>query len=141
MITTIQNVNLYSAYLIRALLLASGLLAAGIAATVLFAPDAFYTGYGISVDSNVNLANELKAPAGLLLMAGLLMLIGVFRARFVVPSLATAAAIYLSYGTSRLLSMAMDGVPDSALVTAAIIEIAVGAACFFALVVLRRAPA
>jgi hypothetical protein len=80
MTTNTKNVNVFSAYLIRVLLLASGLLAAGIAATILFAPDAFYTGYGIDVGSNVNLANELKAPAGLLLIAGLLMLIGVFRA-------------------------------------------------------------
>jgi hypothetical protein len=126
MTTNTKNVNVFSAYLIRVLLLASGLLAAGIAATILFAPDAFYTGYGIDVGSNVNLANELKAPAGLLLIAGLLMLIGVFRAGFIIPSLATATVIYLTYGASRLLSMTLDGAPDSALVTAAMLEIAVG---------------
>jgi hypothetical protein len=141
MTTNTKNVNVFSAYLIRVLLLASGLLAAGIAAMILFAPDAFYTGYGIDVGSNVNLANELKAPAGLLLIAGLLMLIGVFRAGFIIPSLATATVIYLTYGASRLLSMTLDGAPDSALVTAAMLEIAVGTACLFALTVVRRVVA
>lgn len=141
MTTNTKNVNVLSSYVVRVLLLASGLLAAGIAATILFAPDAFYTGYGINVGSNANLANELKAPAGLLLIAGLLMLIGVFRTGFVVPSLAIAMVIYLSYGASRLLSMTIDGVPGNALVAAAILEITGGVACFFGLTVLRRMTA
>ena len=141
MTTHTEHVSVFSTYLIKVLLLASGLLAAGIAATILFAPDAFYTGYGIDVGSNVNLSNELKAPAGLLLVAGLLMLVGVFSAGFVVPSLVTATVIYLSYGTSRLLSMTIDGVPDSGLVAAAMIEVGVGAAGVFGLVVLRRTAA
>lgn len=141
MTTNIDNMNAFGAYAIRALLLASGLLATTIASTILFAPDAFYSGYGINLGANLNLANELKAPAGLLLIAGLLMLTGVFRTRFVVPSLATGTAIYLSYGASRLLSMMIDGVPDGALVAAAILEIAVGVACLLGLTVLcRTAP-
>ena len=109
MTTNTENMNVFSSYLTKGLLLASGLLAAGIAATILFAPDAFYTAYGIDIGSNVNLANELKAPAGLLLVAGLLMLTGVFRAELAVLSLTTATVIYLSYGLSRLFSMATDG--------------------------------
>jgi len=136
-----QNMNVLSSYSTKSLLLASGLLAVGIAVTILFAPDAFYTGYGIDIDSNVTLTNELKAPAGLLLIAGLLMLTGVFRAELTVPSLAIAAAIYLSYGLSRLLSMTIDGVPDSGLVGAAVLEIALGVFCFLELMRLRRAAA
>lgn len=125
-----EKTSVLSSYGTRGLLLASGLIAAGIAATILFAPDAFYRGYGIDIGSNVSLANELKAPAGALLIGGLLMLAGVFRSEFVIPSLATATAIYLSYGLSRFLSMAIDGVPHSGLVSAAVLEIAIGAICF-----------
>ena len=141
MTTGINNANVVTAILIRGLLFASGLLAAGIAATILLAPETFYIGYGIDVRSNINLANELKAPSGLLLIAGLLMLIGVFRSAFVVPSLAIATTIYLSYGASRLLSLMIDGVPGNALLGAAVVEIAVGLACFLGLAVLRRAEA
>lgn len=125
-----ERASVFSAYGTRGLLLASGLIAAGIAAMILFAPEAFYGGYGIDISANVSLANELKAPAGALLLAGLMMLAGVFRSEFTVPSLATASAVYLSYGLSRVLSMAIDGVPHSGLVSAAVIEIAIGVICF-----------
>jgi len=118
----------------RKLLLSfSGLIATGIAVTILFAPDAFYSVYGIEVTGNTNLTNELKAPAGMLLVAGLMMLAGVFRSHLTKTSLVIAAAVYLSYGLSRFASIAVDGMPHSGLVEAAIVEIAIGAACLLAL--------
>lgn len=121
--------NSIGPYISRGLLLASGLIATGIAATILFAPTAFYGGYGIDIGTNVNLTNELKAPAGALLLAGLVMVAGIFKPEFTVPSLAISAAVYLSYGLSRVLSIVVDGVPHSPLVSAAAIEIAIGAFC------------
>ena len=129
--------NSTSKYLTRGLLLVSGLLATGIAATILAAPDPFYAGYGIDVSSNVSLANELKAPAGTLLVAGLLMLGGVVKPEYASTSIAIGSVIYLSYGLSRLLSIAVDGFPHSALVSAAVLELALGAVCLFGLVRLR----
>lgn len=117
----------------RLVLLMAGMVAMGIAVTILFAPEAFYAAYGIELAGNTNLTNELKAPAGVLLVAGLLMLAGVFRAQLTNVSLTAAAAIYLPYGLSRLLSISIDGVPDSGLVGAAVFEIAVGAVCLLAL--------
>ena len=61
---------------------------------------------------------------GLLLTSGLLMLAGVVRTELTVASLGMASLIYLSYGLSRLLSIAIDGIPHSGLVSAAILEIA-----------------
>ena len=130
--------NSTSTYVTRGLLLASGLLATGIAVTILAAPGPFYAGYGIDVSSNVSLANELKAPAGMLLVAGSLMLIGVVKPQYAETSLAIGAAIYLSYGVSRLLSFAIDGLPHSALVSAAVLEIALGAVCLLGLLRLRK---
>ena len=129
--------NSTSIYVTRALLLASGLLATGIAATILAAPDPLYAGYGIDISSNASLANELKAPAGTLLAAGLLMLVGVVKSKYAVTSLAVASVIYLSYGLSRLLSIAVDGFPHSALVSAAMLELALGTVCLLGFVRLR----
>lgn len=129
MTKNIENMTRRSSYLIKGLLLTSGLLAAGIAATILVAPDAFYASYGIDTGANVSLANELKAPAGMLLIAGLLMLAGVVRTELTVVSLGTASLIYLSYGLSRLFSMTIDGIPHSGLVSAAMLEIAIGLIC------------
>ena len=118
----------------KLLLLVSGTVAAGIAIAILLAHDAFYASYGIELAGNTNLTNELKAPAGVLFIAGLIMLAGLFRERWTAISLTTAAAIYLPYGLSRVLSMVVDGVPNDGLVAAAIFEIVVGAVCLAALV-------
>lgn len=126
-----------SLYVTRGLLLASGLLATAIAATILFAPDAFYSGYGIEIGTNVSLANEMKAPMGMLFLAGVFILVGAFRAEFAVPSLTVATITFLSFGLSRVVSMAIDGMPDSGLVGAAVLEIAIGVMCFVDLMYLR----
>ncbi len=52
--------------------------------------------------------------------------------------LITAAAIYLSYGLSRVLSMALDGMPDSGMVSAAAIELVIGVICVMTLDQTRR---
>jgi len=128
-------------YATRGLLLASGLLAAGIAATSFLFPNVFYEVYGIDVGSNVNLTNELRASAGALFVAGLLTLSGLFKAELVKPALGIATVVYLSYGLSRLASMAIDGSPDSALVGAAVVELFFGGSCLMRLVRLRTAVA
>lgn len=127
-----------SLYVTRGLLLASGLLATAIAATILFAPEAFYAGYGIDIGTNVSLANEMKAPMGMLLLAGLFILVGAFRAELAIPSLTIATITFLSFGLSRVLSMAIDGMPDGGLVSAAVLEIAIGIICFIDLVYISR---
>ena len=117
----------------KLLLLISGTTAIGIAVTILFAPSGFYAAYGIELAGDTSLTNELKAPAGVLLVAGLVMLAGIFRAHLMTVSLVAATSIYLSYGMSRLVSIAIDGVPHSGLVGAAIFEIAIGAGGLLAL--------
>jgi hypothetical protein len=130
--------KLVSLFVTRGLLLASGSIAICTAAMILFAPSVFYAGYGIDIGGDLDLANELKAPAGALLASGLVMLAGAFRSRFTILSLATATAVYLSYGLSRTLSMAIDGVPHTGLVGAAVIEVAIGAICWVDLMRHRR---
>ena len=126
------------AYSARLVLGVSGTLAVAIAGTILFAPEAFYGSYGIPVGGNPTLTNELKAPAGTLLIAGLLMLAGVIRKRLMRVSLITAAVIYLSYGLSRVLSMALDGMPDSGMISAAAIELVIGVICVMTLEQMRQ---
>ena len=129
---------LNGSHMVKLTLALSALVAVGFAGTILFAPEVFYAGYGIEVGGDATLVNELKAPAGALLVAGLLMFAGVFRTELVVVSLTTASVVYLSYGLSRLMSMAIDGLPHSSLVSAAGIELGIGAACLLALLRARE---
>jgi hypothetical protein len=122
----------------RLILFFSGLVAVAISLAILFAPGAFYGSYGIELGGNLNLANELKAPAGALLVAGVLMFTGVFRRDFIVASLVTAIVIYLGYGLSRGLSIVLDGMPDSDMLSAAGIELLIGGVCLVTLIQVRR---
>lgn len=122
----------------RLLLLLSGVTAVAIATTILFAPELFYASYGIEVAGDAALKNELKAPAGLLLIGGGLMLFGAFRAEWTTQALMITAVIYLSYGLSRFASFALDGMPESGLFEAALFEIAIGGVAVLALIAEAR---
>ena len=118
----------------KLVLLTSGIVATGIAETILYAHDALYAAYGIELAWTTSLTKELKAPAGVLIVARLYMLAGLLRTEWSTASLFVASAVFLSYGVSRLLSIAVDGVPHESLVGAAFFEVAVGAICLLALI-------
>ena len=124
--------------LVRALLFVSGLVAVVIGATILLAPESLHASYGTELGAAPSLLSEIRAPGGALLAAGLLVLAGAFVTRLSFAALAVAATVYLSYGLSRLVSMALDGVPDSGLVAATVIELVLGGAA--ALAWTRSAP-
>lgn len=133
-----KNSNLRNLMVGRLVLLLAGLGASGIALAIQIAPEMFYASYGIELGGNSNLINELKAPAGALLLAGVLILAGSIRVRLIVLSTAIAAAVYLSFGLSRVLSMIIDGVPHDALVSAAVAEVAIGTICLVNLISLYQ---
>lgn len=120
------------------LLVLSGLVAIGIGATILLAPAQFHATHGIELGTDANLLSEIRAPGGALMVLGLMMLVGAFRKPFTLASTAIAAAVYLAYGLSRLVSIGLDGVPDPGLIGAAGIELVIGTACALAL---ARSPA
>ena len=119
---------------LRLILVLSGLLAIAIGTAILLVPVEFHAASGIQIGTDANLLSEIRAPGGALLVLGSMMLIGVFVKPFTLASTSIAAAVYLAYGTSRLLSIALDGVPDAGLVGATASELVIGAACAVALV-------
>ena len=59
------------AFIQKGLLLIAGTLLILISLSILLSPQDFYAASGIEVTGNTSLLNELKAPAGLLFVAGL----------------------------------------------------------------------
>lgn len=119
----------------RVLLVIAGLIATGIGASILIAPVAFHAGHGTELGTEANLLSEIRAPGGALAVLGVLMIVGAFVSSFTLASTVIAAAVYLAYGLSRLVSIAADGMPADALLGATALEILFGAA--FGLVLLR----
>lgn len=116
-------------YLQKATLFLAGAIAVGIGAAILIVPATIYNSYGITIGSDPSLLSEIRAPGGALLVMGLFMLAGLVRPGFADVSRWIAAAVFLSYGFARLLSLALDGMPDEGLVIAAVFEIAIGLLC------------
>ena len=122
----------------KAVLLVAGVTAVYIGGSVIVSPDAFYAAYGISLQGDVSLANELRASGGSVLMLGFLILSGLVIPRFALTSTLLAAAMFLAFGATRFLSIGLDGQPDAGLVTAMIAELIIGAASLAALIAARR---
>lgn len=123
----------------RCVLLLSGALLLLIGSTILVSPISFYAVNNIDLNGNASLINELKAPAGFLLLAGVLIVSAFFIRRYENPATCLAALIYLSYALSRMVSFGIDGVPSSGLIQAAVIEAVLGLSCVMVLAA-RRFP-
>lgn len=124
----------------KLLLFVAGALLILIGTFIGVSPVDFYASNSIDPGSNVSLLNELKAPAGFLLVAGLFIIDATFVQRLVDSAMMLATSIYLSYAASRFASMVFDGVPTAGLVQAATLETVVGLACLTVLLI-RRIPA
>ena len=122
---------------LKAILLISGLIAAGVGGAILFMPIAFHATTGIDLAGNTSLLNEIRASGGALLASGILIILGAFVAKLTFTSTVVSIFLYLSYGLSRILSRAIDGMPAEELVQATVLEIAIGLVCLFALVKYR----
>lgn len=119
---------------LKSILLFSGLIASGIGAAILFAPEIFYSTYGIELDGNFSLLNEIRASGGALLASGILIMSGAFVDKLAFTAAVVSTLLYLSYGLSRVMSIAIDGIPVEGLVQATAMEIVTGLVCIFALV-------
>ena len=123
---------------IRVLLSVSALIALTIGAAILLFPESIHARHGIDLAPDATLLSEVRAPGGALMALGVLMGVGVFAPAFTLASTSIAAAVYLAYGVSRLLSLAFDGMPDAGIVSAIAIELVLGLLAAAALVWMPR---
>lgn len=110
----------------RVILAIAGLVLAAVGSFLLFAPLAMHGSNGIDLGEDASLLSEIRAPGGALLVLGAIVVAGAFVSRLTLPSAMIAAAVYLAYGLSRLLSMALDGMPAPGLVWVTGLEIVFG---------------
>lgn len=119
------------------LLLVSGAPLLLVGTSIIISPTDFYAANNIQLGANASLLNELKAPAGLLVAAGMFMIIAIFVRSKSKVALRLASLIYLSYAATRCLSMVIDGVPASGLIMATALEATIGLTCLLVLLVSR----
>ena len=110
----------------RLFLVLSGAIAVLIGFMILFAPRAFFAVNGIDLGVDPNLMSEIRAPGGVLLAAGVVIICGAIIGSLFHAALLTVAVVFGMYAVSRLISIALDGLPSSSFISALGIELVVG---------------
>ena len=124
-ITEKENI-MKNSKVLKTVLIISGLVLTGVGGAILFIPGAFFATNGIDLGENISLLNEIRPPGGALLASGIVIMLGAFVAKLTFTSAVISIVMYLSYGISRVLSIAIDGMPAEGLVMATVIEIIIG---------------
>ena len=106
----------------------AGVLLVAIGGGILLVPHAFHAGSGIVLGDSPNLLSETRAPGGLLLAAGLVILGAVFREPQRHAATQLSILVYGSYSFARLVSVALDGMPTTSILIAAVLELLVALA-------------
>ncbi|MEU6155707.1 DUF4345 domain-containing protein [Actinosynnema sp. NPDC047251] len=113
----------------KAILILAGLALAVVGAATLFAPAAFHALNGTELGDSAALLSEIRASGGALLATGVLVVAGAFAPRLTATAALVGTILHLSYGLSRVLGLALDGLPPASLLAAAVAEVLLGLAC------------
>ena len=105
----------------------AGFTAFAIGSFITFAPIAFYASYGIALDSDPNLLNELRGPGANLAALGAVAMAGLFIHSLAKTSVVIAMVIFLAFPVGRVIGIIADGMPSESVLAALAIEVVVGA--------------
>lgn len=119
--------------LTRTFLGAAGGLLLVVGVGILFQPQDFSAANGVILGDDPSHLSEVRAPGGLLIASAVFMLCSVGRDRLIPAALTLSAAVYGTYGLSRIVGMAFDGVPSDPLVQAMYMELMIGGLSVIAL--------
>ncbi len=105
----------------------AGFIAFAIGSFITLAPFAFYASYGITLDSDPNLLNELRGPGANLAALGAVVMAGLFVQSLAKTSIAIALVIFLAFPVGRVIGIIADGMPSESVLAALAIEVVVAA--------------
>ena len=108
-ILTLLHLNAWIAFLIGGLIVLS--------------PISMLSAYGFQSEISTGLMSELRAPGGLLIVCGLLILRSALSKENYQQGLQVSIMVYGGYGGARLLGFALDGQPPLEILLATAIEL------------------
>lgn len=123
---TNRNVGRLAYPFTRTFLFVCAALVGAIGGAVLLSPHAFFATNNIALNNDPNLMSEIRAPGGLLIAAGLMMLAGAVFHKHLLNALRVAAITFSAYGLARCISWVADGAPSSSLMIALTLEMGLG---------------
>lgn len=113
----------------RIYLFIAGLLIVAIGAYISLEPVGYMTGLMASpgLSPSVNMLSDLRGMGGLLLLSGVVAMIAAFRRGWDVFALPQVTLVYVSFVVFRGLGVALEGLPESAILIAWLIEFVMAA--------------
>ncbi|MAM69566.1 MAG: hypothetical protein CMP91_00290 [Gammaproteobacteria bacterium] len=117
------------------LLQINGWTAVLIGSLILIDPVGMFSTYGLQSNLSSGLLSELRAPGGLLLACGIIIIRNTLREELYEFGLQLSIMVYGGYGFSRLLSFAFDGAPPIEIMFATVIELML---CLLSMLVLWK---
>ncbi|ANT62878.1 hypothetical protein AYJ57_20545 (plasmid) [Salipiger sp. CCB-MM3] len=111
---------------------AAGATALGIGLAITFIPQVFYAGYGMEISTHPAALSELRAPGANLAALGVVIAAGALRQDMARFSAQLGTVVFLAFAAGRIVSFLLDGWPGEAIMTALLIEGAIGVLCLFA---------
>lgn len=91
-----------------------------------------------TVESDTDLINEIRGVGAVMFLGGVIILLGTLIPDFRRSSFVVAVVIFAGVALGRFISFGLDGMPNTAVVRSAIVEIALSALNIFCLVNILR---
>ncbi|MBB6460067.1 DUF4345 family protein [Flammeovirga kamogawensis] len=88
---------------------------------------------GIKLENDSSLLNEMRGVSAVMLLAGILILLGIFFERLSFTSHVIAILIFIGFAIGRLISRAIDGKPSKQISQGIIFELILGTANIYCL--------
>ena len=122
---------------VKVVLLTAGITALIVGSCLLFIPVTFQASAGIELGNDPGLLSEMRGPGALILASGVGMIAGAFVIEITLTALILSLVLYGAYGIARMLSLVVDGIPDTTIVAAMVAELIFAIASTFALISFR----
>jgi len=107
---------------------------------LVFAPAFLFGLNQIALDPSPAMMSEIRSPGVMILLGGVVATAGILSKPFERSALLISAGLLLAYGTGRLLSLTLDGMPPVSLQIAVAVELGLGAWCAILAVSTERQP-
>ena len=123
--------------ILKTILFISGAMFVAAGVGTLFFPIEFSANHGVDLIQNTPTLNDIRGAGGLMLGAGMIILLGVIHKGMAFTSTVVSAVLYTVFALSRIISFQLDESFTEGLLKAAIVELVMGALGIFSLIKYR----
>lgn len=112
---------------VKVMLIISGVLLLIIGGSYVFTPIEFFSSANqTDLSGQVNLLSEIRAAGGGLLLGGIIIIMGAFKANMTYASTMVSIVIWTGWGLARFVGMSVDGTPNEGILMATFFELVLG---------------